>query len=258
VVDKKIDIEVIEVDIVGNCNMNCWFCAPGLKWRWQKGKEMDIKTYIEVIKSIPSDYNKQFSFCGHGESLLHSQFVDILKFTKEHLPKAAISIWTNGILLSEEMFNLISPFLDEIIFDDYNVKQHERIKKIAMTQDRGSIIYRIAHNDDINYNTRAGNIAEIVKKKPRSTVAPCWKPSKHLFLSTEGYWIICCHDYGHDWKLKGKSFTEVVEYLESSERIKELINKTRKNQRPCEDCYMGDINNPELLGVKGERLCQEV
>jgi hypothetical protein len=167
-------------------------------------------------------------------------------------------MYTNGILLKDEVFDLISPFLDEIIFDDYNIKQHERIKKIAKTKDRGNIIYRIAHNDNVNYNTRAGNITEIVKKKSYKTGAPCWKPNNHLFLSTEGYWIICCHDYGHDWKLKGKSVQEVVEYLESSEKVKELVNKTRKNQKPCENCYMCDPDQPQKMGTTTERLCQEV
>ena len=99
IVRRKRALEYIEYDIVGHCNLNCKGCSHfsniicDNSFVTLESYEKDLRRMKELFS-----YIARIKILG-GEPLLHPQLNEIIKITREVLPKATIDIVTNGLLI---------------------------------------------------------------------------------------------------------------------------------------------------------------
>jgi spiro-SPASM protein len=87
----------IEIEITGNCDLNCIFCYRNTLKQVHPEMEMDLlKKVLNNMESIGLPYS--ICFGGSGEPLMHSRFYEILDLVRSESLIENIIIETNGIL----------------------------------------------------------------------------------------------------------------------------------------------------------------
>lgn len=91
----------LDVDLVNHCNLNCACCChfspiaePGFLSPDDLGRDLALLARIDGVE----EFFDAICLMG-GEPLLHPSLVDIVRLTRKHLPRIAIRLVTNGILL---------------------------------------------------------------------------------------------------------------------------------------------------------------
>jgi len=87
--------KVIYLDLTTRCNMKCNYCyKAGIE-----GKDMDIKYFEEVCKTLP--HKVMFRFLG-GEPTIHPDFLDFVRIARQHhhMPTTA----SNGKMYLDKSF----------------------------------------------------------------------------------------------------------------------------------------------------------
>jgi radical SAM protein with 4Fe4S-binding SPASM domain len=98
----------IGIDLCTYCNLKCKFCFH------YKNEVMNQMMDMDLLKKIINDIKifkqklKKISIGGFGENLIHPQFIDILKYIIDSEITEYIELFTNGILLTEELCESIA------------------------------------------------------------------------------------------------------------------------------------------------------
>ena len=97
--------QIVMLDLVGRCNLNCTFCrdhSPYLKHKREawRDMEMDYALAVRLIDEAVRGGASLIPLLGAGEPLLYSRFDDIVQQIKP-LP-VDFEIFTNGLLLNRD------------------------------------------------------------------------------------------------------------------------------------------------------------
>nr|WP_297933653.1 radical SAM protein [uncultured Lachnoclostridium sp.] len=95
-------------DITRKCNLRCQHCYAYKESDFSE--ELSIEQVYQTIDEL-REVQPYLIVFGGGEPLVRSDFVDILKYTKETLG-CRIKILTNGTLLNHERLEQIRPYVD--------------------------------------------------------------------------------------------------------------------------------------------------
>lgn len=88
------EVYQLRLEIVRGCNLDCWHCGRSrLKTEFMSAEIMD-----KILNEITSRC-KRVEFAGQGEATLHPHLADFVRATRERLPKAQISTYTNSMTL---------------------------------------------------------------------------------------------------------------------------------------------------------------
>ncbi len=122
--------KLISLELTNACNARCIMCPRAKLTRNIGNMGMDV-----VEKLCRDAYQKplqKINLFGFGESLLHPQLMDIIKFLKNSLPDVELNLSTNGQLLDDELSSgLLVSGIDKINIDiDGVTKQtYEKVRK---------------------------------------------------------------------------------------------------------------------------------
>ena len=110
--------DILKIKITGKCNRNCAFCVFHAA-----DCEMDKETYLRFLdKSTAIDFDS-FHING-GEPMLHKDFTDICKITREKFFKKKLVLGTNAILFeNKKMRDVVLETFNEICIgcdDEHN------------------------------------------------------------------------------------------------------------------------------------------
>lgn len=124
-----------EVHLAEHCNLNCSGCnnfSP-----LAKPEFMDIPGYINDLKRLNEIFGDRIEQVGllGGEPLLNPDVAEIMAITRTNLPKADISIVTNGLLLpkqNDEFWEACVKYNIKLFVTKYPVKfDFDSIYKLA-------------------------------------------------------------------------------------------------------------------------------
>ena len=95
----------IEIETINRCNNNCSFCAVNRINDSRKLKWMSESLFFSIIDQLAEiDYGGYLSLFSNNEPLLDTRICEFIGYARKKLPRARLSIFTNGILLTEEIF----------------------------------------------------------------------------------------------------------------------------------------------------------
>lgn len=117
----------IDVHVVDHCNLRCRGCvhfAPIAEPRF-----LDLDEYgrdLAAFGAIPGieDYIRRLCLMG-GEPLLHPELPEVIRVSRAHLPKALITLSSNGLLLKrmdEEFWQAMRECAIELYLSPYPIK----------------------------------------------------------------------------------------------------------------------------------------
>jgi radical SAM protein with 4Fe4S-binding SPASM domain len=122
----------VTLELTQGCNLHCPFCAmPAIQDKPGRGyKFMEEKTITNVMQQIAKmKWNCRVGFAMRGEPTMHPNYTGMVAIVRQHLPKAHITMLTNGGGLVRKpgpVANVVGLFnagLNVLGLDDYqNVK----------------------------------------------------------------------------------------------------------------------------------------
>ena len=236
--------EFIEVETINRCNGMCSFCPvnkkvdPRIETKMEKGL---FKKIIDELSSL--NYSGELSLFSNNEPLLDERIIEFHKYAREKLPKARMHLFTNGTLLSLEIFLELMKYLDELIIDNYQ-QELKLLKPVA------------AINEYVSTHPELKEKVTIVLRKPHEILtsrggdAPnrtnvqsygdetCALPFEQMIIRPDGKVSLCCNDpLGRNTlgDVNNNSLQEIW-YGDKYKMVRQCIAEGRKNWKQCEFC----------------------
>lgn len=184
----------IEIETNTNCNRACRICPYSISPRPLGYMSQDIyNLLLDQLSDI--DYKGQLAPCFYNEPLLDKRLPDLIRNARTVLPKAQLTIYTNGSLLTTRNIHILfNSGLDGMVISQYEENlPKDNISHILsdLPQDiKKKIRYRVLRNDQ--YLSTRGGLVKIKKsiKKKR-----CYQASTDVIVDYKGNILLCCNDY---------------------------------------------------------------
>jgi len=220
----------VQLETITTCNRKCWYC-PNSKY----GKPyalMPVELYKKIVDQLSNiKYRTVFSPHFYGEPLLDKRLPDLISYARKKLPNSLIRIYTNGDLLTEELFfKLIGAGVNEFFITDHDVsltKEGKLVKKdtfivnfknkLAKKFQDKIILFRLGSND---LNNRGGLVKVKGKKTERCNI-------RQVIINHEGNFLLCCHDYFAKYPLGNINDKDIME-IWNSKNFKSMRQRLRK------------------------------
>lgn len=180
------------------CNRKCSYCPNAKNPR--KGKLMSEEIFYKIIDEL-SEINFKGKICPHffGEPLLDKRLPKLLKYAKDKLPNVRIVIYTNGDLLTIDLFKeLVKLGVNIIEVTEHDEKVSENMKIIFNFLDKNPIYKKhLNYRRNLYIDERAGLVKSGFEKRARKI---CTTASYNMTINYKGDIILCCNDYFGKYK----------------------------------------------------------
>jgi MoaA/NifB/PqqE/SkfB family radical SAM enzyme len=189
---RAISIEPSNICNYSNIHQKC----PLSKMKEKKIMPLrDIeKILIELSKYNYSGIIHPFNY---SEPLIDPRFYTILDLIKKYIPKAFVSIYTNGFFLDEMVLDELAEHgMNRVAISLYDKKEDKRLL---------GLLRRIRANGGHSIELRAyrryplsvcmNNKIEWYDDEPINSKMPCSAPLSYLYINTYGDVVLCCHDW---------------------------------------------------------------
>lgn len=193
----------IEIETHNRCNNNCSFCPVSVGNDIREYKQMSEELFLKIINNLEDlKYCNALSLFSNNEPFLDSRMIKFLKLAKERLPNAYHYIYTNGSVLTPELFIEAEKYLDLIVIDNYNdsLELNGPVKKIYELFENNRA-YKDKVRIDIRKKTEIlssrGGEAPNRKDSLKTIKNLCVLPFVQLIIRPDGKISLCCNDaYG--------------------------------------------------------------
>ncbi len=234
----------IEIETINRCNGVCSFCPVNKNNDTRKETLMTKELFDKIICELADlNYDGHLCLFSNNEPLLDSRLVDFCSIARRKLPNAYLYLYTNGTLLSLEIFNKLICSLDELIIDNYSV-QHSLIKPVRglvesikdNSELRKKVTVVIRDPNEI-LTSRGGEAPnrEIVVSFNNDT---CALPFRQMVVRPDGKVSLCCNDpLGRETMgdLNEQTLSDIW-FGEKYTRVRELLAKGREHIVKCANC----------------------
>lgn len=261
----------IDIELTTICNLQCPFCfTSNKKFReLQKAPYMDSGLATRIISHASKIGIPSLKFNWRGESTLHPDFTNIMKFAKRHGDFHERLINTNGNCPDHALPGLMYATKVMVSLDTYGKQSYAEMRKcgdlrtvintVNYLLDRGHdnvwirrVITETNKNENFVQITKStfGNKVHIAdhycftrsdkhdekREKPRRIY--CGYPSQRLVISTDGEVYPCCVDY-YGKMLVGNFNNQDIMSIWNSQKLHALRNhivEQKKMPLTCRNC----------------------
>jgi len=225
--------ESIVIGLSNFCNLAAFHkkCPLHLQWSSPFCAIEPIMLSTQVVMHILNtlaewSYTKDIGFSVYNEPLLDPRLCHFVYTTKTTMPKAQISIWTNGIFLTREFAEELHELgVTQLVISPYQ----DRVKLTERFHDLPYVSFTSGVLDD-----RLKFYTQDVQKNSKS----CGAPLRQIVVSCRGDIGLCCMDW--KWtKTFGNLYTETLSQILEKPEIREKYNKLASGIRdgdPCQRC----------------------
>lgn len=247
---KQFDLfNIIEIETITACNRKCTYC-PNSKYErslLKNTKKINPDIFHKIIDQLA-----EIRFSGnihphfYGEPLLDDRLFKLLKYSKDKLNYALILIFTNGELLSFELYEKFSNLNVGFVISTHSPDIKDKIKIIQnkFKEKYGYNKKNILWNK-INDKTKLNNRSNEIQLKNIKYRRKCNWPSFFCIINYKGEVILCCNDY-HSRVVLGSLKKENLLAIWNKEEFKQLRKDIKKGNFKydlCIKCGWGEIND---------------
>ncbi len=231
---------VILIETHNRCNRKCWFCKFGQERQDPETSRMPMSTIERIVANLKDlNYQGRVSWFWINEPLMDKRIYDVLRLTREGLPKAFLSLVTNGDILTEDRYEkLIGSGLDALgvsIYDDAVFEKINAMKAgprlIAMDQ------------RTVSFENRGGNVkrnpADFEEQRIRFVSESCARPFEMMVVNAKGKVALCCADLYADIEMGDVNKNRLEEIWQNARfrHYRAALHKTgRKGLELCDGC----------------------
>lgn len=221
----------VEVETITECNLRCKYCPNstydrGLPKNRQLLPKNLFKKLVDELSTVKTRISR-LSPHMYGEPLLDERLPDLMLFAHNRLPKTCLSIFTNGIYLTVELYQkLTNAGVKEFVITQHTPHKLKNVCEVIeynkQIKDNVHIIYR-----GMLDKRKLGNRGGLVKVPKVSTEHnACITPSRRIVINYKGDVLICCDDYFGKHIFGNISNESIVDIWKKSE-----FSKLRKDLR---------------------------
>lgn len=266
----------VQIELVQGCNRNCEFCGTqGIEKTVHFTTADTISHVARLLKK--SGFTGRILLAGHGEPTLHPEAAKLVGIMKAALPKAHISMFTNGygVLKKPELLHqLFGAGLDAIMFDEYSDNiLYRKIRSIeGINRYPIDVLYKGVPLFDRSKKKRvviAPPIEEGETKMNRKLCNHCgagMPPLKRplakkcsiifrdFFIRWDGNVAICCNDFRGEYYVCNINECNVFEEAYFHPRLEAARKRLMQNDRgfyPCSICDVTPLRVGLLPDKKG-------
>jgi len=236
----------IEIETINRCNLSCPFCPAGRAFDKRDFALMSEKLFEKIIQDLKKkSYKGKVALYSNNEPFLDQRLPVFLQYTKQELPEAQTSIYTNGSLLTLETFLAVMKNLDSMVIDHYSddLQLSENVREIYDYCVKTGVYHQNLRISLRKYHeelTSRGGLAPNRSSKAAPDW-PCFLPFYQMIVRPTGHVSLCCSDpYGHYTMGDLNDQTpEEVWYGEAFTRKRQLLKESRLIAGDlCNDCDM--------------------
>ncbi len=190
----------VEIETVNRCNGGCSFCPVSVKNEKREYVKMTDQLFKKIIDQLAEiDYSGRLALFSNNEPLLDDRILDFHKYAREKLLNARMHLYTNGTLLTKEIFVELIKYLDELIIDNYNqnldlIPASKMIEEYAEEnpeiKEKVTIVLRKPNEILTSRGGDAPNRTEVNIENGIS----CVYPFQQLIIRPDGKVSLCCND----------------------------------------------------------------
>lgn len=190
------------------------------------------------------DFSGRIYFSGYSEPLIDPRLTELLRYTKQQLPKCNIDMFTNGAAADEHLISdIFSAGLDTMRISTYSSAEEVRLRKVVSKVNGGTIYFHPRYNKQITDNSAGEDIdcrLDVYTNKI-GLDEPCFMPTLYYFVRNNGDVNMCFTDWRYT-QIFGNLYTDSVEEtLLNDNRLNvnyNLVNGHRENIPVCKGCKL--------------------
>lgn len=194
----------VELETLNRCNGECSFCPVNRKAAQRQLARMPESLFEDILRQLAEiRYKRGVSLFSNNEPLLDTRLPDFAAMARKRLPGATIKLYTNGTLLTLDLFRRLIPNFNKFTVNNYNPapEMHGNIQEIhnfCLTEEGQKLIagknVRIQlRNPESVLGTRAGTAPNRERLK-KSVRALCAYPFRQFIVRPDGRISLCCND----------------------------------------------------------------
>ena len=249
---KNVDIDnmplfsYIEIETINRCNGKCAFCPVNANEKQRPYAKMTAELFHSIVDQLSElDYSGEIHLFSNNEPFLDPRIIEFAKYTREKVPKAYISIYTNGSLLNIAKVDEISKYLDLMVIDNYseNEEMPENLKEIkAHCEKEGGIQERVQFDQRDPNELLSSRGGQAPNKKSTSLAGVkrgCIYPYRQMVIRPDGRCSLCCNDALGKYTLGNTNNQSLKEiwYSDKYRRLRRLMKKYgRERLTLCDSC----------------------
>jgi len=220
----------IDIEVNSSCNRQCSYCPNSISNRGaiKNEKLMKAEVYKKVVDELAElKFTGRLSPIFYGEPLLRKDLVELMKYTREKLPKVDIKMTTNGDLLTVEKYvELVDVGVNKFLITQHGKEMSDNVKSVfefikKNPDKKVKIIYGKFEEGTPLYNRGGLLKPDTVDYNPR-----CLKPHNPLIIDWEGNVVLCCNDYFSSVKFGNVENEKLIDIWNSK-----AYTKTRRDLR---------------------------
>lgn len=234
----------VEIETINRCNGGCSFCPVNCRIDPREKKVMTVELFKKIIDELSEmNYKGRISLFSNNEPLLDQRIIDFHRYAREKLPNARFHLYTNGTLLTKEIFLELMKYLDELIVDNYqqNLELIPASKMIVEYAEghpeiREKVTIVLRKPKEI-LTSRGGDAPNRTKVNILKNIA-CVNPFQQMIIRPDGKISLCCNDPLGKCTLGDVTKQTLMDIWNGKEfqMVREKIINGRENFEHCKNC----------------------
>ena len=194
----------VEVETLNRCNGGCEFCPVNRNAAQRPLARMSEVLFEDILRQLAAiRYHRGLSLYSNNEPLLDTRLPEFAALARERLPDAYLQLYTNGTLLTLDLFRTLMPHFDKLTINNYSLapKMHDNVREIhdyCLTPEgqrliAGKFLHIQLRNPTNVLSSRAG-VAPNRNPPAQPVSALCMYPFSQFIVRPDGRVSLCCND----------------------------------------------------------------
>jgi GTP 3',8-cyclase len=226
----------VNIELNRNCNRRCTYCPVSKYPKFKRKEKINFKNYSKIINQLKAiNFSGEIHFTGFYEPLTEKDLPQYIRYAKENLKLASITVYTNGDFLNEKILKCFRELSVFLIISLHGEKKHsKRWKEITEITEKNQVIIKTSLEKQIL--SSRGNLVNIKKREKKRN---CVLPSIELNIDVSGNVILCADDFFSKntfGNIKKESLVDIWNKREFKKTRKNiLLGKSDLNI--CKSCF---------------------